>query len=768
MCQQCNQPSYIPCNCISQAPQCEECVGDICPQKLDAQCIIFNWNCENSVGLTNLGIPCGTNLETIFSKIDSMVGTINIPFSGQETASIEWIAGGAAGHEPFANVKISDDANNILEEHADGLYVPETVIPDAPPPVFVNESNDCISINVTTDIDGSFHITPSIDVICLLNKIKNEQPVLFCELLNDCGIVVTPTFEWVANTTACKTEDLDIVTDKTFTDAGNPVYMFTHNGYLYVVNTSSPTGNIFRVNPATATSMTDAEYINETRSGTPYGPSGGTYTSGAPYIADHDAGLHTDSIIIGAFFDEATETLFVHGMKIFGMDYLDLSTMTWGKVSVGSTGSVYNTTLSSDLYTHIGINSSQSSNILITGWGDSGANRGRYVVTVNKATRTMIMEVDSNTAVFTPTITGNPFTKSWEAFITNDDRIFVSKGASQYKDIAVFDSSLVPITQIIEPNSTLGFNSDSLYWAASFIDSDFNKFYYTDFTTRKVDVFDTNTYALIKTFNLDNYRTFTKATTTMTLVPVTGELFLNVLYGDNSASSTPNGIADALTSDTVTYKINRTSLEIEKIYIGEPRTLFVKASAFYYGSAIGIGADPSDISTPNNPGTLLIYQENPTPLFTGIKDILTLKEINSVTSIPTGNTKTNLISDPDYIAPVVDTTSCPISYTLNAPSRLIATILTNSYNFEFGLNINVYNNPVLDHITVTLRNATTASTIASTTFNIPNTPNIAAFFNNALVAVGLAGQSWAIDINYFNAASVNIASYNNFITGVIL
>jgi hypothetical protein len=765
MCQICGQPNSIPCNCVPNSYQCQDCDSTIkCLQKMDAECVIFNWKCTDPTGLPNLGLPCNTNTETIFKKIDSMVGTINIPFAGQETASIEWTANGPAGHEPFANVKISEDADNIAEVRADGVYVPATVIPDPVPPEFVSETNDCITIDVTTDVDGKFHIIPSIDVVCLLNKLRDDQPELFCELIALCA----PPLAWLEDTFQCQTEELDLVSQKTIANSGNPLLLFAHGGFLYVVNMSSPTGKVFRINPLTATSMADAVYINETRSGTPYGVGGGTYVAGGPYTGDHDTNLNANSIINGAFYDEATETLFVHGRKTYGMDYLDLNTLTWGKVSVGVTGSLYNTSLSSDFYTHTPLSSSQSTNLLLGGWGTSGGDRGRYVVSVNKATRTLIAELDSGSAVFTPTLTSNPFTDAWEAFFTNDNRIFISKGTSAYQDVAVFNTALTPIYEMTLTNSNIGFNGDGLYWALSYMDAANNKFYYLDYTSRKLDVYDTNTYVLLKTFNLNNNRNFTTATGSISLLPVTNELFVNIIYGDNSAVSNQDGIDDALATDTITYKINRSSLQIEKIYIGESRSLFVEASATQYASAMGIGAEPGELAAPANPGSLTLYLENPSALTTGFKEVLTLKEVNTNTNVPTGNTKPNTIADPDYIAPVLDLVDCPVSYSLAAPSRIIATVRAASYVFEFGLNADVYSNPIINSIVVTLRNTTTASTVDTTTFVLPNTPNIAAFFNEETIAVGTAGQGWAIDVNYFDSGAVNIASYNNIASGTIL
>lgn len=185
MCQICGQPDNIRCNCQVSQPYCDQCGNDnACEEKIDAQCVFFHLNCTDPAGLPNLGIPCNTDLETILEALDDLVGnSMNIPFAGTETATIRWVANGPAGHKPRAHVKISEDAGNIIEERTDGIYAPE---PDTPPaPVFVDETNDCITINVTED-EAGIHIIPSLDILCLLNKIRDEHLVEFCELVDQC------------------------------------------------------------------------------------------------------------------------------------------------------------------------------------------------------------------------------------------------------------------------------------------------------------------------------------------------------------------------------------------------------------------------------------------------------------------------------------------------------------------------------------------------------------------------------------------------------
>lgn len=183
MCKICGQPDFIRCNCTVTQPFCDQCGGENdCDEIIDARCVYFHFNCDDNGGLPNLGIPCNTDLETILEALDDLVGNhFNIPFEGQETNTIRWAANGPAGHKPYAHVKISEDDGNIIEEREDGIYA--TAVPVVE---FEEVTNDCITITVTQDEAGVFHITPTLDIECLLNKIRDEFSELFCEVIGDC------------------------------------------------------------------------------------------------------------------------------------------------------------------------------------------------------------------------------------------------------------------------------------------------------------------------------------------------------------------------------------------------------------------------------------------------------------------------------------------------------------------------------------------------------------------------------------------------------
>lgn len=129
---------------------------------------------------------------------------------------------------------------------------------------------------------------------------------------------------------------------------------------------------------------------------------------------------------------------------------------------------------------------------------------------------------------------------------------------------------------------------------------------------------------------------------------------------------------------------------------------------------------------------------------TGNLITVTLKEVQMPGNIPTGNTKPNGIHDPDYIAPVTNTTSCPISFTTDCPI-VIATGETNSILFEFSLPNAVVTNPDIFTVKVTALQAAVPK--ATVTFTLPNpNPN---YFAGELTGLTL-GVTYTIDIDYLD------------------
>lgn len=767
LCQTCGN-DHLRCNCESQEPFCEQCSeNQPCNYEVDSKCVTYHpLPTTQPSQLDNLGLPNGSTAEEIFEAIDDFLGNnANIPITPVDSPTIDLTANGVADHTLRADVKISPDPINQLEARANGLYakpynenywvkVDANDTPDYLEEQMVGGSDGVVSISVN-NVGGLLQINPTLNIQALLDKIRDEYGDAFCELVSNCI-----SYIWIADTYSCESEDLDLIVDHTITSLPEPISLFEDGGRVYFISSSNTTGNVWSLDPNTATNVGDIVYLNETRSGTPYGGAA-TYVPGVPYRADARSGGSGSTLVIGSFYDQSSRTLYVHSSRSYGCDYYDFNLGVWNKVGVGSTGSAYNTTLSSDIFTHIGMFSNDTTNLLVTGWGRNSGDRGQVAIVIDKAAKVLISEVDTVASPTFPGITGNPFNIQWGGFITADNRIFVARqNTSTYRNIAVFNSNLTPILEIVPVNSNTGFAGSAQYWQNSFIDNVNNKFYLNDYMSRALEVYDTTTYALLKTFIFDNKRTYTTVQVAYGLNSITNDLFLDLFYGDDQIPTT----GDAPLNELISYKLDRVTLDIKKTYIGNPRAsnLLVLTN----GDIVTVIAGSLNPSVPQTSGVLTFYQQNPAALTNGIIDVLTLKEVNEDTLVPTGATKPNIISDPDYIAPHEDTTLCPVSYTLNPPDSIILTAddSDNYYAIDFGLNDDVVKNPVLASIVATIRNTTTSSTLGTKTWTIPNTPNNNAFFDKQTLSGITAGNNITIDLVYRNASSTPIATFNNIVS----
>jgi hypothetical protein len=76
-----------------------------------------------------------------------------------------------------------------------------------------------------------------------------------------------------------------------------------------------------------------------------------------------------------------------------------------------------------------------------------------------------------------------------------------------------------------------------------------------------------------------------------------------------------------------------------------------------------------------------------TPVNNGLKIYTLLVEYSTLTGIPTGRTKPNVPSDPDYIDPVEDLTTCPIDGELSTMDILVdmETGFTATIKLNYGM-----------------------------------------------------------------------------------
>lgn len=133
---------------------------------------------------------------------------------------------------------------------------------------------------------------------------------------------------------------------------------------------------------------------------------------------------------------------------------------------------------------------------------------------------------------------------------------------------------------------------------------------------------------------------------------------------------------------------------------------------------------------------------------TGRVLVLTLKEVSDPGDIPTGNTKTNVPEDPDYIPPYEDLSLCPLTYTTDCPSYYAATGLNDSIIFEFTLDNAIVDNPAIGFIKFKAMIASVEQ--GNVTFPLPNSPKN--YFADTLTGLADA-TAYDLEIDYLSPSA---------------
>jgi len=145
---------------------------------------------------------------------------------------------------------------------------------------------------------------------------------------------------------------------------------------------------------------------------------------------------------------------------------------------------------------------------------------------------------------------------------------------------------------------------------------------------------------------------------------------------------------------------------------------------------------------------------------TGVKIVLTLKEINDLTGLPTGNTKPNDPEDPDYIAPSTDLTDCPISFDTTCPIPII-TGGVGIFEYEFSIINSVLNNPSVAKIEIAAMGGGTP--FGTTVVTLPNSSGN--YFGGSIT--GLDPDTYSLRVRYLDASNTVVQTCNPADTVVV-
>lgn len=133
---------------------------------------------------------------------------------------------------------------------------------------------------------------------------------------------------------------------------------------------------------------------------------------------------------------------------------------------------------------------------------------------------------------------------------------------------------------------------------------------------------------------------------------------------------------------------------------------------------------------------------------TGKKIVLTLKEQYVATGIATGNTKPNVIGDPDYLPPSTDLVACPVVNALTCPVLVASGTTAGKIEYEFSLPSSVATNPNVAKIKLYFKKA---GVTQDTTIILNNVADKRYWIGSI---TGLSAGAYTIDAEYLDNADV--------------
>lgn len=147
---------------------------------------------------------------------------------------------------------------------------------------------------------------------------------------------------------------------------------------------------------------------------------------------------------------------------------------------------------------------------------------------------------------------------------------------------------------------------------------------------------------------------------------------------------------------------------------------------------------------------------------TGKEIVLTLDEmiLPYPPPNPTGNTKPNVIGDPDYIAPYINLTNCPIATDDTCP-LFLATGGNDIIEYEFSIFNSVLANPAIAAIKIQVLDGTGPTVQLETTYTFPMSPSET--FKSATFTTVPPG-SHQIDAQYLDGDDNVVAVCTNLAT----
>lgn len=507
-----------------------------------------------------------------------------------------------------------------------------------------------------------------------------------------------PLLAWIPLDSVCETEGGFGVL-KTITGLSSPqnVWYDTVNELAYVADGDSPNGNVYWFDPVTA--LTEADM---------------TYSATITY-----------SELYNSYIDTVYRRIYFVGANTNGLLVYDIDTDTVSTVIYGTNGAFSRTLLT------------VTSNLIYCNNGNT------EIVIINRSTLAITGTVTVGLLTNSLHFTSGPYnlhevgSELWVVSF-NSDMPTIGRYAPDFS---------VHYGEITLPGAaTWSFNN---YWQAGFLDPVSGDFYVADWGSSRRHIIDTASATVIDTKTYTNREGKTNAVMSWTIDPITNQLYMNY-RGMNSSS---DGAAIIRI-----FKEDRDTDTFTTMYEGDSFTNLVHWTGT--GNVLGTNTgnvfwvNPADYS---DDGTITILANSLGSTNTGTEIIITLQEVDvNNGNLPTGNTKPNVPSDPDYVEPIEDSPNCPVDVLTTCPIDVVTTFtnLTDTLEFEVSLASGVILNPIIDIIEIWAYNIDTASLEGTpATFYQPYASN---YFAGTIT--GLTGTNYTVRVRYITAPSTIITT----------
>ena len=498
-----------------------------------------------------------------------------------------------------------------------------------------------------------------------------------------------PDLVWIAGAKSCEKSG-GFGTIKTITGVYSPTKVWydpiTTN--TYVADHDSLDGNVYWFNQLTAT--TSADMI---------------------FSATID-----DRYMYNAYIDSTYRKIYFVGMNTGGLLVYDIDTDTTSVVAYGTNAAFSRITLRVFGSTIL-CNDSTIAIVLI--------NRNPLAV--------------SSTIPFASIPNPTRFNEA-VGYESNGSVYYVHGGSSgNFPSVGVYNLSFTTnITDINLPGAAVF--EGGKYWQSAFYDPISTNLYVSDIGGNARYTINTGSNTVTHQASFLNREGKSNTSCNWTTHPITGELFCLVSYINSSVDGSPI---------RRTYRQNRTTQAFEEMYDGEYFDGLVPVN----GTDRVIGCNPGGVfwsGTTIADGSITVLSSSTGTDNTGTQIVNTLVEVDANNgNLPTGNTKPNTFGDSDYIAPVTNTTDCPVTVNLDCPDDIITTFDTPTLYYEFTIPSSVKNNPAVNKVRVTAYD-TDANAIEGTptVFTSP----LGYYFSGSFT--GLTQTNYSIRVEYLNSSDV--------------